>query len=348
MRGMKALLSDRDAQVLRNVVEDYVATAEPVGSRTISKKMGSLYSPATIRNIMADLEEMGYLHQPHTSAGRVPTGVGFRYYVDYLLARRQLSRAERDRLARMAGEGDTPAEELVRQVSRILSNIARQACVVILPYFAHQPLQAVNLIRAGAGRLLVVAVLEGGWVQHRVIEGGEGLTPDEIEKINNYLNSFAVGLTLPELRAKVMREMRQDKARYDRLMRRALAYSARVLAHAEEAEVHVEGRANILEQPEFVEDLQKLKRILRAFEEKSVIVRLLDRAIESRAVQISIGAENEVEELRDVSVVASGYRRGGSAVGGIGLVGPVRMDYSRVIPLVEHAARLLESLFEHR
>ncbi|MCL5885209.1 MAG: heat-inducible transcriptional repressor HrcA [Deltaproteobacteria bacterium] len=345
---MKALLDDRDAQVLRIVVEDYVSTAEPVGSRTISKEMGNLFSPATIRNIMADLEEMGYLAQPHTSAGRIPTGAGFRYYVDYLLARRELARADRDRLARMAGEEDAPAEEMVRHVSRIASNISRQACVVILPQSVHQPLHSINLVRAGADRILVIAVLQGGWVQHRVIEGENGLTPEDIEKINNYLNSFAVGLTLPQLRAKVLREMKQEKARYDRLIRRALLYSARMLADSDDAEVYVEGRANILDQPEFMEDLQKLKRILRAFEEKSIVVRLLDRAIESGAVQISIGPENELEEFRDVSVVASGYRRGESAVGGIGLIGPVRMDYPRVIPLVEHAARLLSSLFEHR
>jgi len=343
----RRLLSERDAQVLRNVVEDYVATAEPVGSRTISKRMGSVYSPATIRNIMADLEEMGLLAQPHTSAGRVPTGSGFRYYVDYLLARRELDRADRDRLERTVG-GEAPVEEVARQLSRLLSNLARQACVVILPHAAHQPLESIHLVRAGAGRLLVIAALRGGWMEHRLIEDDGGLSADEVAKINNYLNSFAVGLTLPQLRARVLREMRQEKARYDRLIRRALVFSAKALAGAGDAEVYVEGRANILDQPEFVEDLQRLKRILRAFEEKSVIVRLLDRAIESGAVQISIGAENDVEEFRDVSVVASGYRRAGSAVGGIGVVGPVRMDYSRVIPLVEHAARLLDSLFERR
>lgn len=342
-----ALLSERDAQVLRIAVEDYVATAEPVGSRTISKKMGYALSPATIRNIMADLEEMGYLAQPHTSAGRVPTGAGFRYYVDYLLSRRELARVDRDRLARMAVVDDTPAEELVRHVSRLVSNISRQACVVILPQVGHRPLRSVHLVRAGTDRLLVIAVLEGGWVQHRVIEGEAGLTAEEIARINNYFNEFAVGLTLPQLRSRVLREMRLEKARYDRLMRRALLYSARVLADPGEAEVVVEGRANILDQPEFMEDLQRLKRILRAFEEKSVIVRLLDRAIESGAVQISIGPENEAEEFRDVSVVASGYGHGGTA-GGIGLIGPVRMDYSRVIPLVEHTARLLGSLFENR
>lgn len=345
---MAANLNERDAQVLRIVIEDYVATAEPVGSRTISKKMGNLFSPATIRNVMADLEEAGFLAQPHTSAGRIPTGAGFRYYVDYLLARREIPRADRDRLAKMAGEGDVPADEAVRHVSRIVSNISRQACVVILPQFVHQPLRSVNLVRAGSDRILVVAILEGGWVQHRVIEGESGLSAEDVEKINNYLNAFAVGLTLPQLRAKVLREMKLEKARYDRLIRRALLYSARVLADSDDAKVYVEGRANILDQPEFVEDLQRLKRILRAFEEKSVIVRLLDRAIESGAVQISIGTENEGDEFRDISVVASGYRRGESAVGGIGLVGPVRMDYSRMIPLVEHTARLLSTLFERR
>jgi heat-inducible transcriptional repressor len=142
--------------------------------------------------------------------------------------------------------------------------------------------------------------------------------------------------------------MKKEKARYDRLMQRALLLSARALDEGRPAEVYVEGRANILEQPEFVEDVQKLKRILRAFEEKSVIVRLLDRALEGKAIQVSIGAENPVVGLPDISVVASGYRLGDSAEGSIGLIGPVRMDYSHVIPLVEYSARLLSSVFEHR
>ncbi len=347
---MAAVMDDRAAQVLRHVVEDYIETAEPVGSRTISKKMGSVLSPATIRNIMADLEEAGFLVQPHTSAGRIPTGAGFRYYVDYLLARRQLARGERERLARTAGDGGlgAPADEIVRQVSRLVSNLSRQACLVLVPKLAHQPLRSITLVRAGSDRILVVAVLSGGWVQHRIIEGEPDLGADELVKINNFLSELAVGLTLPQLRARILQEMKQEKARYDRLMSRALRFGAQALGEPLPGEVYVEGRANILEQPEFVEDVQKLKVILRAFEEKSVVVRLLDRALESEAIQVAIGPENEVEDLKDISVVACGYRQGEQAVGSIGLVGPVRMDYSHVIPLVEHTARLLSSILEHR
>jgi heat-inducible transcriptional repressor len=343
------VLDDRAARVLRHVVEDYIDTAEPVGSRTISKKMGNAYSPATIRNIMADLEEAGYLAQPHTSAGRVPTGVGFRYYVDYLLARRQLARSERDRLARMAaGEGGAPADEVVRQIGRLVSNLSRQACLVLIPRQIHQPLQSIGLVRVSPERILLVALMQGGLVQHRMIEGERDLRGEDIQKITNYLNELAVGHTLPQLRAKVLREMRKEKAHYDRLIRKALLLGARALSEGAHGDVFVEGRANILEQPEFLEDVQMLKRILQAFEEKSMIVRLLDRALESDALQVSIGPENEVEEFRDVSVVACGYRQGEQAMGGIGIVGPVRMDYSRLIPLVEHTAWLLNSVFAHK
>lgn len=347
---MIGALDERAAQVLRHVVEDYIETAEPVGSRTISKKMGQQLSPATIRNIMADLEEMGHLAQPHTSAGRVPTGAGFRYYVDYLLARRKLARPERDQLQRMAaGEaGATSAEELVRQFSRLVSSLSGQACVVVVSRLSSQPLRSLNLLRAGIGKILLVTVTEAGWVEHRLIEGETGMSDDDIGKINGYLNELAAGLSLPQLRVKILQEMKKEKARYDRLMQRALLLSARALDEGRPAEVYVEGRANILEQPEFVEDVQKLKRILRAFEEKSVIVRLLDRALEGKAIQVSIGAENPVVGLPDISVVASGYRLGDSAEGSIGLIGPVRMDYSHVIPLVEYSARLLSSVFEHR
>jgi heat-inducible transcriptional repressor len=346
--AVTAGLDDRGAQVLRNVVEDYIETAEPVGSRTISKKMGQHLSPATIRNIMADLEEMGYLAQPHTSAGRVPTGAGFRYYVDYLLERRKLARPDRDQLQRMAGDAASSSEELVRQMSRLLSTLSGQACVVVLSRLSSQPLRSLTLLRAGSDKILLVAVTQAGWVEHRLIEGEESLSADDIQTINNYLGELSAGLSLQQVRVKILREMKKEKARYDRLMQRALQLSARALGEGNPKEVYVEGRANILEQPEFVEDVQKLKRMLRAFEEKSVIVRLLDRALEGGAIQVSIGSENPVEGLPDISVVASGYRQGDNTVGSIGLIGPVRMDYSRVIPLVEYSARLLSSVLGHR
>ena len=345
---MSAVLDERGAQVLRLVVEDYIETAEPVGSRTISKKMGLTLSPATIRNIMADLEEMGYLCQPHTSAGRIPTGTGFRYYINYLLARRQVHRSDRDKLQKVAGAGGGAADEMVRQASRLLSTLSRQTCVVLVSRFSHQPLRSLSLLRAASDRLLLVAVLQGGWVQNRLIEGETGLSADDLEKVNGFLGQFAVGLTLPQLRAKIVREMVRDKARSDRIIRKALELGSKALSDSIPGEVFIEGRANILDQPEFSEDVSTLKRILRAFEEKSVIVRLLDRALESEAIQVSIGDENPVEELPEISVVASGYRQGEEAMGSIGLVGPVRMDYSRVIPLVEYTANLLSSIFEHR
>jgi len=347
---MAAGVDDRAARVLRCIVEDYVATAEPVGSRTVSKRMEHSLSPATIRNIMADLEEMGFLVQPHTSAGRVPTSAGFRFYIDNLLLRRSLMLGEEEQLKLAAGQigaGESP-DGLVRHMSRLLSQLAGQASVVIVSNPDQQRLRCISLMRASTDKILMVAVMQSGHVQHRLIEGEPDITSGDLEEINSYLNGLAEGLTLTQLRTKVRSELRKEKARYDRLMRRALLMGARALDESGQGEVFVEGRANILSQPEFVEDVQRLKRILLAFEEKSVIYRLLDRAMAGEAIQVSIGCENQVEELGDVSVVASGYRHGDSSMGGIGLIGPVRMDYSRMIPLVEYTANLLTVLFEKR
>ncbi|HEU4949397.1 MAG TPA: heat-inducible transcriptional repressor HrcA, partial [Candidatus Deferrimicrobiaceae bacterium] len=239
---MASGLDDRTTRVLRFVVEDYIATAEPVGSRTISKKMGQALSPATIRNIMADLEEAGFLSQPHTSAGRVPTGAGFRYYIDHLLSPQTLPRDEMDQLHRAAGEGNGPADELVRQVSRLLSNLAHQASVVVVSSPEQQLLRSVSLMRAGVERILLVAVMRGGWVQHRLIEGEPDLSGDELEKISAYLNELAEGRTLPQLRARILAELRKEKARYDRVMGRALTMGARALADTAPGEVFIEGR----------------------------------------------------------------------------------------------------------
>ncbi len=341
-------LDDRATHVLRHIIDEYVATAEPVGSRTISKRMDQSLSPATIRNIMADLEELGFLAQPHTSAGRIPTGTGFRYYIDHLLHVRSLARGEVDQLNLAVQEGGAPADELIRQVSRLLANLACQASVVIISRPDHQRLRSLSLMRAATDKILLVAVMEGGYVQHRLIEGEPDVTADELEKINAYLNELAGGLTLPQLRQRILGELRKEKARYDRVMHRALTVGARALSDSGPGEVFVEGRANILDQPEFAEDVQRLKRILRAFEEKSVIFRLLDQAMAGEAIQVSIGSENPVEDMGDVSVVASGYRQGASSVGSIGLIGPVRMDYSRVIPLVKYTANLLTTMFGQR
>lgn len=345
---MNAVLGEREAQILRHVVEDYIGTAEPVGSRTISKKMGQSLSPATIRNIMADLEEAGFLAQPHTSAGRIPTSAGFRYYVDYLLTRRSLARGDRDQLQRTAEESEFPADETVRQVSRILSDLARQACVVVVTRPGEQKLRGLSLLRAGGGNILFVAVMQGGWVQHRLIGDEPDLSEADLEKISNYLNELAAGLSLSGLRLRILQEMKREKARYDRIMGRALRLSSKAFTDTAAREVYVEGRTNILEQPEFMEDIQKLKTILRAFEEKSMIVRLLDRALDGDVPKVSIGSENPVAGLPDLAVVASGYRQGEATLGSIGLIGPVRMDYSRIIPLVEYTASLLSSVFAQR
>jgi heat-inducible transcriptional repressor len=333
--------------VLRFVVEDYVATAEPVGSRTISKRMGQALSPATIRNIMADLEEMGFLVQPHTSAGRIPTSAGFRYYIDYLLARREPAPGDLSRLDASAGAGPLSADERMRHVGRLLSEITGQACVLLCSRPGDQVLRSLTLLPADRGRILLVAVLEGGFVQHRLVEAEEGLSARDLERVGNFLNELAAGCTLAGLRRRILEEMRKEKARYDRLLARALSLGARALAtEPADREVHVEGRANVLDQPEFAEDVRKLKAILSAFEEKSRIVRILDRAIDSDALQVSFGGEGAGEELPDIAVVASPYHLGAKAAGTIGLVGPVRMDYSRVIPLVEYTAGLLGTLVD--
>lgn len=348
MKGFTlAKMDDRGAQVLRFIIEDHIGSAEPVGSRTISKQMESRLSPATIRNIMSDLEEAGFLFQPHTSAGRIPTATGFRYYVDYLLSLRTLAEGEKEELDR-AIHGELPADELIRRTSRLLSDLSGQACVMVVSKMAHQPLRSIGFLRAASDKILLVAVMQGGWVEHRLVEGETDLTTDDIEKINAFLSEFAIGLSLPQLKERILREMRNEKAAYDRLMGRALALSSRALSSSADRDVIVEGRTNILDKPEFSEDVAKLKRILHAFEEKSVIVKLLDRALDSDALQVSIGAENTVEDLPDVSVVSAGCPLGDGSTAGIGLVGPVRMDYSRVIPLVEYTARLLGTIFQKR
>ncbi|RMG57508.1 MAG: heat-inducible transcription repressor HrcA [Deltaproteobacteria bacterium] len=340
---------DRRAEIiLKAVVEEYVRVAEPVGSRTIAKRIPLNISSATIRNVMSDLEEMGYLYQPHTSAGRIPTSEGFRYYVDRLMEVKELGAEEKEAIAGTIESAEGDALGVLKEASRLLSDMIRQACIVIAPGPDRMILKHISFVRLSKEKMLVILVGKSGLIQNRVFAYDEEISQAELDRISNYLNAEIVeGKTIQEIRAHIVRELKRDRARYDRLMKRALDFSERVVSQSAE-NVIVEGQTKVFEQPEFVENLERLKQVMRSFEEKSVLLKLLDSTLLSEGVQISIGAENALEEFKDMSLVAAGYRRSDSTLGTIGVIGPVRMDYGVVIPFVEYTAQVLSRIFEEK
>jgi heat-inducible transcriptional repressor len=340
-------LSERDRQILTAVVTDYIASAEPVGSRTISRKYGLNLSPASVRNVMADLEEAGFLTQPHTSAGRIPTDKGFRFYVDSLDPRPLSPQEQEWILSRFpALHGD--ATEILRETSRVLSAFSSLAGLVVAPRLDTTRVRHLDFVRLRGRDILVVLVSETGAVHNRLIQSDEELTQDRLHEIANYLNAVVSGLTLPEARARLVDEMKADKAAYDRLYREAQTLARRALEGADgarDAEVFIEGKLSIVEQPEFA-TVDKMKALFKAFEEKSLLVRLIDKSMQAKGLHVLIGHESEADEIAGCSLILSHYTVGDRAVGAVGVIGPTRMDYSRVIPVVDYTARLISRFLD--
>ncbi len=344
---MVEALSKRAREILRLVVNEYIQTAEAVGSRTLSKKTGIGLSPATIRNIMHDLEEMGYLRQPHVSAGRIPTERGLRYYVDSIINIRDISQAEKKMIERHLKDKNQEIPKLLQEVSRTLSELSHYTGLVMAPKLESIRLKHIDFIKLQGDRILVILISYSGIVQNWLVEDSFHMDSDALTRMSNYLNTIVEGHTLHEIRDTILKQMEQEKARYDEMMKRALALGKTVidttLKDSENREVIIEGKTNIFEEPEF-EDIEKMKMIFKAFEEKSKLVRLLDKSLSAKGVQIYIGTESKLEDFHDLSLIMASYTNGSSTLGSLGVLGPTRMNYSKVIPVVDYTAEIVSEI----
>lgn len=341
-------LNDRQKEVLTGIIEAFIATAEPVGSRTLSKRSSLKVSPATIRNVMADLEDMGLLSAPHASAGRVPTPLAFRVYVERLASRGRIGARERALIEAIALDG-ADIKDLLRQAGQVLSSVARHAALVMMPVIDDVRLEALELLPLRENAVLAVFVARSGFVQHRVVEVEFSVDRDELVGMSNYLRTIVGGRTLAELRRVILEAMSDERAQADNLMRYALFLGERALAGSDEQDLVVSGERAFLEHPEFA-DISKMRKLLRAFEEKTVLLRLLDRAsntpIDAQAANgsetsVVLGFESQSKDLKELAAVSAAYASGEGSAGRVAIVGPTRMDYSRVIPLVEMTAEAL-------
>ena len=338
--------SERLRRVLGIIIEDYILTGEPVGSRTVAKKSTLNLSPASIRSIMSDLEEIGLVYQPHTSAGRVPTEQGFRFYVDYLLDVHELSQDERQLIR--SGYPSYPqaeASEIFRETSHILSSASHYLGVVWTPRMELVVLQHVEFVKLRRHLVLALLVSTNGFVQNRIIEVEEEFSQSELDHLSDDMNSLLAGLTLHQVRQKILEQMEMEKTSYDRLLEQALKLSQKVFSSSDETDVIIDGRTNILNEPEF-SDVSSMRDIFRAFEEKATMVKLLDKCLEPQGVKIAIGSESNIREIETCSLVTATYSCGGKVLGALGVIGPRRMNYSKVIPIVDYTARLLTEILE--
>lgn len=339
------MFSERMRQVLKMIIDDYILTAEPVGSRTISKKSNLNLSPATIRNIMADLEELGLIYHPYTSAGRVPTERGFRFYIDFILDVHELNVREQKEIRSKYPSNQVEPLDLFRETSRILSTSSHYLGVVWAPRMKSVALQHVEFVRLKRHLILTILVTMTGQVHNRIIEVEEDFSQSELDHLSDYLNRILTGLALQQVREILLEQMKVEKGTYDRLLEQAFKLGERTFSSLDETDVFIEGRTNILCEPEFG-NVSKMVDLFRAFEEKATMVRLLDKCMEPKGIQISIGSESQVQEIETCSLVTSTYSYKGEVLGALGVIGPRRMNYSRVIPLVDYTARLLTEILE--
>lgn len=343
-------LSTRDKEVLRAVVDIFVETGEPVGSRTLSRRIPLSMSPATIRNIMSDLAESGYLSKPHASAGRLPTDLGYRVFVDALMSIRQVTEEERETIRRSYIRGLDQVEQVVVQASKTLSELTNNAGVVLLPGNHLLHFQHVQFIRMAIKKVLVVILSKSGVVQNRVVQVEEDLNQEDLDKISRYLNEEFSGLSLREVREMVLFRMGQERDHIDLLYKRAQILSQRAFLEEDESledSLFVEGASRVYSQPDFSAHFEKLQNLYRAFEEKEKIIRILDECLNSTDVNVFIGSENDIEGMNDCSFVARPYFIDDRPLGTIGIIGPKRMQYDRMISLVEWTAKAVSSYLSH-
>jgi heat-inducible transcriptional repressor len=342
-------INHRARKILYAIVSEYLATGDAVGSRTVTRRHGIDLSPATVRNVMSDLEEMGLLEQPHTSAGRVPTETGLRFFIDSLLKVRSLSPREKDDIRDRYGK-TLDFDALLKNTSRVLSDITHYAGIVLAPAPGRQTLKQIEFVPLSNGRFLGILVTTDGRIENKLVqlEGAGALEPAQLERIHAYLNQTLEGLTLDEVRARVLREMGEEKNRYDRMVAQALQLSQAALegASATTADVIVSGAPNLLDpaRPAEPETLARMRALLHALEEKDLLVRLLDRTMASDRIQVFLGAETPFEALGETAVVAMPYGPGERPVGAIAVIGPTRMNYGKVMSVVDFTADLVTEM----
>lgn len=341
-------LSERAQHLLRALVERYIRDGQPVGSRMLSRESGMEVSPATVRNVMADLEDMGFVSSPHTSAGRVPTVKGYRFFVDTLLEVQQLTETEIGRLRhKLLGEDDNPAV-LLASTSNLLSAITRMAGVVTLPRRQNLAWRQIEFLPLSDNRVLAILVLNQREVQNRILYLDRNYSADFLRQTANYLNAQFAGCSLIEVRDRLINELRETRVTLNEMMLAAINMAEQVFdAEADEDSYVMAGETNLMGFAELSE-VERLRKLFEAFNEKRDILHLLDQCISADGVQIFIGEESGYSILDDLSVVTAPYGVDDRVVGVLGVIGPTRMAYDRVIPIVDITAKLLGAALNSR
>ncbi|MGD1075490.1 MAG: heat-inducible transcriptional repressor HrcA [Thermodesulfovibrionales bacterium] len=341
------MIEDRVQRVLWAVVDSYIINPDPVGSRFVTKKYAFNLSSATIRNIMADLEEMGFLLQPHTSAGRIPTDKGYRFYVDCLAQKENpldlhLGRELTQKLENIRKDITT----LLEETTKTLSKYSHYLGIALSPKPEKTTVRRIGLFRYRTDRLAITLLTDEGIVQSKILRFDPEITPQDLSRISEYLNAEFTGYTLDEIRSKVLQEMQREKVLCDTLISKAIKICQEAM-HFGQSDIFIAGLSEVLGLPEFA-DIDRIKELSRAIEDKHLIVKLLDALSEFEGVKVIIGSENSAMEMKRLSMVVSTYREGDRPVGTLGVIGPTRMDYLKAITIVDTTARFLTNVLSEK
>ncbi|ADL07668.1 heat-inducible transcriptional repressor HrcA [Thermosediminibacter oceani] len=328
------MLDDRKIKILRAIVVDYIATAEPVGSRTIARKYHMGISPATIRNEMADLEELGYIAQPYTSAGRIPSDKGYRFYVDFLMPVVNLSENEINAIHQIFKKRIKELEDLIEETSRVISNLTNYTTVILGPQLHDSRLKHVEILRLEKGKGLLIMVTNYGTIVHQIIELPQNLKDSDLTRISNLFNKYLVEKTVEEITPDYMNRIKNEMREYEEALKSFIQVLIERLQEVKESgKVFSSGSSRMLDFPEF-KDVEKARNFLSLIEEEDFIIRVLKSTSKPNRITISIGNENPWKELQEFSIITTNFKVGGKSLGIFGVIGPTRMDYSKVVSIL--------------
>jgi heat-inducible transcriptional repressor len=344
-----AALTERAQLLLKALIESYIRDGQPVGSRTLSRDSGLSLSAATIRNVMADLESLGFVASPHTSAGRVPTDKGYRFFVDTLLKLKPLDSEEVEEIERRLVSDAASGRSLVQTVSQMLSSVTQMAGLVTLPNPNYVALSHIEFIGLSENRALAIMVMNNREVQNRVVQLDRFYAPEELRRAANYLNEAFAGRSLPDVRAMLVEQLKDAQQHMNQIMLDAVQVAQKVFDREpnERVEYVIAGETNLMGFAE-LSNIDRLRRLFEAFNEKHDMLRLLDSCLHAEGIQIFIGQESGYRILDDISVVTAPYMQDNNVIGVLGIIGPTRMAYERVIPIVDVTAKLLGSALNAR
>lgn len=337
-------ITEKAQYLLKSLVECYIREGQPVGSRLLAERSEISVSPATVRNIMADLEEKGFVRSPHTSAGRIPTVRGYRFFVDSLITMEPLDNSDLQNLSRQL-DPDMSSQELVELASGMLSEITSMAGIVTIPRRDQVILRHVEFLPLNDNRVLVILVLDDHEVQNRVIYTRESYTEAQLKEASNYINQCFTGRTLPSIRRELISSMQHDRRNMDSLMQTTLEVAGQAFESEQEGDYVLAGQENLFELAEH-RALEDIRNLFKAISLKGDILHLLDRCMHTDGVQLFIGQESGYEVFDECSLVTSPYQVDGELVGALGVIGPTRMAYDRVIPIVDATARVLSAALD--